>query len=124
MDRGGRVIYRLAPDHPNNVERLAVFLLSLANGLLFGVIPDPDYPVCELTIRAGDRFLLYTDGLIEPQNAEGESFGDRKLKEVIRANQARPGGALVEQLLSEIRVWQPAALPQQDDIAVVVVDVG
>jgi serine phosphatase RsbU (regulator of sigma subunit) len=61
-----------------------------SNGLLFGVIPDPDYPVRELAIRIGERFLLYTDGLIEPQNANGESFGDRKLEEVIRINRGHP----------------------------------
>jgi phosphoserine phosphatase RsbU/P len=67
--------------------------------------------------------LLYTDGLIEPQNASGESFGDRKLEEVIRKNQSRPPAELLEQMLSEIRAWQPASLPQQDDITLVLIDV-
>ncbi len=43
--------------------------------MLFGVVPDPDYPVCELAVRTGDRLLLYTDGLTEPENSRGESFG-------------------------------------------------
>jgi serine phosphatase RsbU (regulator of sigma subunit) len=94
-----------------------------SNGLLFGVIPEPDYPVCELTIRTGDRLLLYTDGLIEPQNASGESFGDRKLQEVIRENQLRSPAELLEKILSELRDWQPTSLPQQDDITLVVIDV-
>jgi len=94
-----------------------------SNGLLFGVIPDPEYPVRELAIRTGDRLLLYTDGLIEPQNASGESFGDRKLEEVIRKNQSRPPAELLEQMFSEIRAWQPASLPQQDDITLVLIDV-
>jgi phosphoserine phosphatase RsbU/P len=94
-----------------------------SNGLLFGVAPDPEYPVRELTIRAGERLLLYTDGLIEPQNASGEYFGDRKLEEVIRKNQSRPPAELLEQMLSEIRAWQPASQPQQDDITLVVIDV-
>jgi sigma-B regulation protein RsbU (phosphoserine phosphatase) len=94
-----------------------------SNGLLFGVIPDPEYPVRELAIRAGERLLLYTDGLIEPQNASGEFFGDQKLEEVMRKNQSRPPAELLEQMLSEIRAWQPASLPQQDDITLVVIDV-
>ena len=60
-----------------------------SNGLLLGVIPDPDYPVCDLPIYSGDRFLLYTDGVIEPENASGDSFGDWKLEEVVRNNQSR-----------------------------------
>lgn len=48
-----------------------------SNGLLFGVRDDCEYPVCNLTVESGDRFLIYTDGLVEPENARGESFGDR-----------------------------------------------
>jgi len=94
-----------------------------SNGLLFGVIPDPEYPVREVAICTGERFLLYTDGLIEPQNVGGESFGARKLEEVIRKNQSRAPAELLEEMLSEIRAWQPASLPQQDDITLVVIDV-
>ena len=50
------------------------------NGPLFGVIPDPDYPVCGLPIQSRDRFLLYTDGVIEAENAGGDPFGDCKLE--------------------------------------------
>jgi len=94
-----------------------------SNGLLFGVIPDPDYPVCDLPIHSGDRFLLYTDGVIEPENARGDSFGEGKLEQVIRSNQLRPPSELSDQLLSEIRLWQPASLAQQDDITLIVIDV-
>jgi len=94
-----------------------------SNGLLFGVIPDPDYPVCDLSIHSGDRFLLYTDGVIEPQNVSGDFFGDRKLEQVIRNNQSRPPSELSDQLLFEIRLWQPASLAQQDDITLIVIDV-
>lgn len=120
----GKAVYSAAGHPPllrwreGRLERIE------SNGLLLGVIPEPDYPVGELAIRTGDRFLLYTDGLIEPQNGGGESFGDRRLEEVVRASQARPGGAVVEQLLGEVRAWQPGSLPQQDDITIVVVDVG
>ena len=68
--------------------------------------------------------MLQQTGLIEPQNASGEFFGDRKLEEVIRKNQSRPSAELLEQMLAEIRAWQPASLPQQDDIALLVVDVS
>src|SRR5215471_8075614 len=93
-----------------------------SNGLLFGIVPAPDYPVCDLPILSGDRFLLYTDGVIEPENARGDSFGDGKLEEVVRNNQSRPPSELLDQLISEMRVWQPASLAQQDDITLIVID--
>jgi len=94
-----------------------------SNGLLFGVIADPDYPVCHLSIQSGDRFLLYTDGLIEPENARGDAFGERQLEEVLRRNQSRPPSELSDELLSEISLWQSTALEQQDDITLIVIDV-
>ncbi|HYL84624.1 MAG TPA: PP2C family protein-serine/threonine phosphatase [Candidatus Angelobacter sp.] len=94
-----------------------------SNGLVFGVIPDPDYPVCEMRIHPCDRFVLYTDGVIEPENARGDSFGDHELEQVVHKNQSRPPSEFADQLLSEIRLWQPASLPQQDDITLIVIDV-
>ena len=94
-----------------------------SNGVMFGVVPDPDYPVCEMPIFPGDRFLLYTDGVIEPENVKGELFGDCKLEEVVRNHQSRSPSELSDQLLSEIRLWQPASLAQQDDITLIVIDV-
>lgn len=94
-----------------------------SNGIVFGVIPDPDFPVREIPINPGDRFLLYTDGLIEPENVNGESFGDRRLEQVVRDNQDRPPSELLDQLLNEILHWQPASLTQQDDITLLAIDV-
>jgi phosphoserine phosphatase RsbU/P len=94
-----------------------------SNGLLFGVIPDPDYPVCDLQIYSGDRFLLCTDGVIEPENARGDSFGNVRLEHVIRENQSRPPSELSDKLLDAIHHWPPASVSQQDDITLLVIDV-
>lgn len=94
-----------------------------SNGLLFGVFPDCDYPVHDMVLSQGDRFLLYTDGVTEPENAGGEAFGDKELEQVLRENQGRPPSALSDRLLSAVRRWQPASLTQQDDITLLVVDV-
>jgi phosphoserine phosphatase RsbU/P len=95
-----------------------------SNGLLFGVTADPDYPVRDLPILPRDRFLLYTDGVVDPENAFGESFGDVRLEEVIREKQDSPTTELSETLLAEIRKWQPASATQQDDITLIVLDIA
>jgi sigma-B regulation protein RsbU (phosphoserine phosphatase) len=95
-----------------------------SNGLVFGVTPQPDYPVQDISICPGDRFLLYTDGVIEPENAKGKAFGDSKLEEVVLDNRMHSPSDLADKLLTEIRSWQPASMNQQDDITLVVIDVG
>jgi serine phosphatase RsbU (regulator of sigma subunit) len=76
-----------------NLERIE------SNGLVFGVMPELEYPVCNIPISPGDRFLLYTDGLIELENAHGDAFGYCKLEEVVRKNQSCPPAELLDRLL-------------------------
>jgi sigma-B regulation protein RsbU (phosphoserine phosphatase) len=94
-----------------------------SNGLLFGVEPDSEYPVCSVPLEPSDRLLLYTDGVTETQNAAGEEFGDRQLERVVRDNRLQPASELSRQVLSELQGWRPAAVNQQDDITLIVVDV-
>ena len=94
-----------------------------SNGILIGVLPDWEYPVGEIQFAAGDRFLLYTDGVIEPENAAGEPFGNRRLEEIIRRNQTHSPSHLSGELLAEVRRWQPASMTQQDDITLIIIDV-
>jgi len=95
-----------------------------SNGLLFGVEPDSEYPVCCVALAPSDRFLLYTDGVTETENAAGEAFGDRELERVVRDNRLQPAPELSRRVLSELQRWRPAAVSQQDDITLIVVDVS
>ena len=94
-----------------------------SNGLLFGIKTDAEYPVCSVAVEPGDRLLLYTDGVTEAENAAGEAFGERRLERTVRENRLQPASELSRQLLSEIGKWRPAAVSQQDDITLIVVDV-
>jgi phosphoserine phosphatase RsbU/P len=94
-----------------------------SNGVLLGVLPEPDHPVCDVALKLGDRFLLYTDGVTEPENTRGDAFGDTQFEQVIRANHSRPGSELLQEVFSEIRQWQPTAVAQKDDITLIVVDI-
>jgi serine phosphatase RsbU (regulator of sigma subunit) len=93
-----------------------------SNGLLFGVEPDSEYPVCRVPLEPSDHLLLYTDGVTETENAAGEAFGDLQLERVVRNNRLQPASELSRQVLSELQRWRPAAVNQQDDITLIVVD--
>ena len=124
LDLEKRIGLYSAAGHPPLLRWRAGSLERIeCNGLLFGLMPEFDYPVCALDLNAGDRFLLYTDGLMEPENATGESFGDRALEHVLRNHRALTPAELLNELLAAIRHWQPTLATQQDDITLVAVDV-
>lgn len=116
--------YSAAGHPPLLLSRAGTLQRIESNGLVFGVATQPDYPVRDIELRTGDRLLLYTDGVIEPENAKGESFGDSRLEQAVLAAQMSTPSDLPDRLLKEIRAWRPGSMAQQDDITVVVIDVG
>jgi phosphoserine phosphatase RsbU/P len=115
--------YSAAGHPPLLLSRRGTIYRLESNGIVFGVLPQPDYPVRDIPICPGDRLLLYTDGVIEPENAKGKSFGESELEKIVLETQSRPPSDLVDKLLTGIRSWQPASMGQQDDITLVVIDV-
>jgi len=94
-----------------------------SNGLLFGIFADGEYPECNISLGPGDRLLLYTDGLTEPENSAQQAFGDSRLEQVIRESRTLPASELSQRLLEEVRAWRRPGVTQEDDITLIVIDV-
>ncbi|MBL8024990.1 MAG: SpoIIE family protein phosphatase [Fibrobacteres bacterium] len=48
-------------------------------GYFLGIMSNGDYHEKEIIVSKGDRLLLYTDGVIEAMNPQGEKFGMERL---------------------------------------------
>lgn len=93
-----------------------------SNGILLGVFKDSDYPVYQFSINKNDRFLLYTDGLIETENSNRKSFGENRLSELLNENKNLSVAELNENLFKELNYWQPKDSQQQDDLTWILID--
>jgi serine phosphatase RsbU (regulator of sigma subunit) len=71
------------------------------------------------TFSPGDMMLSYTDGLLEQPNAEGDQFGDVRIREFIRDNSGLDPRTFTVQLLEEVKKFGGADL--LDDISLAVV---
>jgi len=72
----------------------------------------------ERQLFKGDIFAIYTDGVIESLNREGEEFGEQRLADALRRHRARSSQDLLDAVTDEIRQFGPHE--QADDITLIV----
>jgi serine phosphatase RsbU (regulator of sigma subunit) len=94
------------------------------NGLFLGMFPEATYASLQTPISAGDRCVIYTDGVPEAKSPAQEEFGTARFKRFMESNQALAADQLAEGLLDELCRWtqQLRGEGQTDDITVLVVD--
>ena len=129
LDQVRRVGCYSAAGHPPLLlwRRKDQTLLELnESGLLLGVRPGEEYAQTEFPLETGDRLLIYTDGLVEAVNAQGQPFGEARLGDFIRSHRDVPAEPFAARLLVEVLGWpENTSLPTQaDDITLVVIDIG
>ena len=93
-----------------------------AEGLVLGVRREIDFEEKRLGLAAGARLLLYTDGVTEAENQQGEFFGVARLGGLFSAYRTIPPEALLERLLAEVRAFC-GETPIRDDISMVMLQV-
>ncbi len=85
---------------------------------VLGLFDDWQCVSAEVQLAPGDILMLYTDGVTEAPNAEGEEFGESRLIETLRCHRGLPVASLLATV--ERAVQQFSGAEQADDITVVV----
>jgi sigma-B regulation protein RsbU (phosphoserine phosphatase) len=75
-----------------------------------------------LPLGRGDLFVLYTDGISEAMNEQGDCFGDQRLVELAERNADLKSDALCEHILSEVHTFAGDAA-QHDDMTMVLLKI-
>ena len=91
-----------------------------ATGMPIGVDVDAFWRQEEVQIERGDVLLLYTDGIPDAQDSEGEHFKDMRLIEIAQENMDTSAGQIQRSVLESIQEFVGAAA-QFDDITLLVV---
>jgi sigma-B regulation protein RsbU (phosphoserine phosphatase) len=89
------------------------------NGLMLAAFDFAEYSNITGPLQAGDRFLLYTDGLVEAANGKGDFFGPDALADLMRRTAELSASDVTDRIISEVRRW---AVSQDDDWTVLVCD--
>ncbi len=91
------------------VERLDV------GGLPFGILPETKYESATLTLAPGDWLVIFTDGLIEAENARQDDYGEARLLKAIDTYASTTPADMLKRLMAEVDLFV-GATPQHDDV--------
>ena len=95
--------------------------LKTRAGFVLAGMEGVRYRVGEITLSAGDRMFLYTDGVTEATNTEDKLYGEERLIEFMNQNSNAEATELLPALKANIDKFVGDA-PQFDDITMLMFD--
>lgn len=107
-------VHVLADGEPQDLGEAA------ATGPPIGILEDAEYGEQEIVVGKGSKLVIYTDGVDETQNEQGESFGRSRIVGLL--SEGSSAGNNLEDTVTRLRKSLHefgGDIPQRDDITIV-----
>lgn len=89
------------------------------SGQILGLLPDPVLDEEAISLPKGGKLVLFTDGVTDAMDEEGEAFGRERLCATVAVHAAGPAQAVCDGVMQAVLLHQGAAA-QFDDFTMVV----
>ena len=98
-----------------------VVLLELLDptAMMLGAFEEWSCVEAEVELRPGDTLLLYSDGVTEATDDQGNEFGEERLIQGLRENQAKSADELVREIVNSVSNFSGTF--RTDDVTVVAI---
>jgi sigma-B regulation protein RsbU (phosphoserine phosphatase) len=94
------------------IERLG------ATATVLGLFSNWNCEVRKVSLGPGDVLVIYTDGITEAPNKDGEEFDESRLLEIVRAHKKAEVKEMLSAILAEVQQFSGAG--QADDLTLVI----
>ncbi len=88
---------------------------------MLGVFPEGAYEQGQTPLHTGDRLVLYTDGITEANDANGEEFGEERLIDLAISHRGCSAPAVQARLADAVAAHTTGRF--QDDATLIVLAV-
>jgi sigma-B regulation protein RsbU (phosphoserine phosphatase) len=113
----GRLEYcNAGHNQPYRLNGTTIEAIDGGKGTILGVRPAASYTTAELFLAPGESIYLFTDGVTEAANSQGDLFMEQRLEAVLRTTAGRSSTEIVKSVAEAVRGFVGTALPS-DDIA-------
>ena len=89
-------------------------------GPVLGLLPEAGYQSKSVDILPGDLLVMYSDGLVEANSAEGEEYGEARLDRLLRSHFDETPDKIRETLMKAWRAFSPIN-QVQDDLTFIII---
>jgi serine phosphatase RsbU (regulator of sigma subunit) len=97
-----------------SIERLDV------GGLPLGILSEAKYESASVTLAPGDWLIIFTDGLVEAENARQDEYGETQLLSVINSAAASTPAEMLNRMMAAVDLFV-GSTPQHDDVTCLLV---
>ena len=108
-------------DGPDGVSQIAAARSDKGPGL--GLIRNAHFPCHEIPLSKVHRLILFTDGVLEAENRDGEPFFEERLMKIIAAKSAEPLDSLLDGILSSVLAFSET-LNFDDDVCLLAAEIS
>jgi len=121
-DSVNRVLCYINAGHNNPILRRANGSIERLDvgGLPVGIQPEAKYESASVTLAPGDWLIIFTDGLVEAENARQEEYGETRLLSAVHAGAATAPADMLSRLMAELDLFV-GSTPQHDDVTCLLV---
>jgi PAS domain S-box-containing protein len=98
-------------------------ILLESRSMVLGTLPDAvdGATSVEAQLQADDRIVLYTDGITDVFNSQGEMLGVEGIQEIVRQTSSLPATEMKQGILDGVAAWRKG--PPTDDVSLILVHV-
>jgi phosphoserine phosphatase RsbU/P len=113
----GELRYSAAARPPLLLVRNGMVTPIKENGLMLAVFSFTSYSTGVHKLQAGDRIVMYTDGILDASNAAGDFFGPDTLCDLLKKTRLLSPAVAADSIISSVRQWSEK---QDDDMTVLI----
>ena len=116
-DATHRTFHYINAGHNNPILRRASGQIERldAGGLPFGILPEAKYDSASVTLAPGDWLIIFTDGLVEAENAHRDEYGEVRVLTELEAAKSSTPGEFLKRLMASLDLFV-GNTPQHDDV--------
>ncbi len=92
-------------------------------GFFVGMFDAVSYEEKKITLRSGDKLILFTDGIVEAMNEKDEEYGQERFISIIKKYHYFDAKSLADKILIDVESFVGTA-PQSDDLTLMILNMN